>query len=56
VGQPNPEMVSVGCDEYLRLVPESPEGDGVDDTVAVALEDVAWAARTGAVFRMEAPA
>ena len=41
MGQPYPEMVAVGCNEHLRLVPQAAEGDGVDDAVAVALEQVA---------------
>jgi len=47
VGEPNAEMVSVGSDEYLRLVAEAAEGDGVDDPVAVALKRVARTAWCG---------
>ena len=45
VGQADPVMVAVGRDEHLRLVAKAAEGDRVDDPVAVALEDVARAAR-----------
>ena len=38
-------MVAVGRDEHLRLVAQAAEGDRMDDPVAVALEDVARAAR-----------
>ena len=44
VGEPDPEMVAVGRDEDLGLVPEAPERDRMDDPVAVALEGVARAA------------
>jgi hypothetical protein len=56
VGQANAVMVAVGRDEHLRLMPEAPEGDGVDDAVAIALEDVARASGTGVAFRMKATA
>jgi hypothetical protein len=49
-------MIAVGGDENLRLVAQAAEGDGVDDPVAVALEDVARSARAGLRFRMEAAA
>jgi hypothetical protein len=49
-------VVSVRCNEDLRLVPQAPEGNGMDDAVAIALEDVAGAARARAVFGMEAAA
>jgi len=49
-------MVAVGRDEHLRLMPEAPECDGVDDPVAIALEDVARASGTGVAFRMKATA
>ena len=49
-------MVAVGRDEHLRLVTKAAKGDGMDDPVAVALEDVARPARAGSVFRMEAAA
>ena len=45
VGQADPEMVAVGGDEDLGLVAQAAEGDRVDDPVAVALENVARAAR-----------
>ena len=41
VGEADPEMVAVGRDEDLGLVPEAAERDGMDDPVAVALEGVA---------------
>ena len=43
--QADPEMVAVGGDEHLGLVAQAAEGDRMDDAVAVALEDVARAAR-----------
>ena len=52
VGQPDPEMVAVGRDEHLGLVAQAAEGDRMDDPVAVALEDVARAARAGVDFGM----
>ena len=52
VGQADPEMVAVGRDEHLGLVAQAAEGDRMDDPVAVALEDVARAARPGVCFRM----
>ncbi len=54
VSQPDTEMVAVGGDEYLRLVAQAAKGDRVDDAVAVALEDIARAARSGVGFRVEA--
>ena len=45
VGQADSKMVAVGGDEHLGLVAEAAEGDRVDDAVAVALENVARAAR-----------
>jgi hypothetical protein len=56
VGQAHPVMVAVGGDKYLRLVAQAAEGDRVDDPVAVALEDVARAARAGRWFGMKAAA
>ena len=52
VGQADAEMIAVGGDEHLRLVAQAAEGDGMDDPVAVALEDVARPARAGVDFRM----
>jgi hypothetical protein len=45
-------MIAVGRHEHLGLVPEPPEGDRMDDTVAVALEDVTRPTRRGIDFRM----
>ena len=56
VGQADPEMVAVGRDEHLGLVAQAAEGDRMDDPVAVALEDVARAARAGVGFGMKAAA
>ena len=56
VGQADPEMVAVGSDEDLGLVPQPAEGDRMDDAVAVALEDVARPARSGIAFRVKPPA
>ena len=44
VGQPGAVVVALGRDEHLGLVLEAPEGLGVHDPVAVALE-------RGAVWR-----
>jgi hypothetical protein len=52
MGQADPIMISVGSDEDLRLVTESAEGDGMDDAVAIALEDVARASRRPIGFWM----
>jgi hypothetical protein len=49
-------VISVRCNEDLRLVPQASEGDGVDDAIAIALEDVAGPTRAGAIFTMEAAA
>jgi hypothetical protein len=49
-------MISVRRNEDLRLVTKAAEGDAVDDAVAVALENVARAARAGALFGMKAAA
>jgi hypothetical protein len=43
-------MVTVRGHEYLRLVPQPTEGDRVDESVAIALEDVTGAARTFVIF------
>ena len=53
VGQPDAIMVAVGRDEHLGLVAEPPESDRVDQPVAVALEDVARAARAAAILGVE---
>jgi hypothetical protein len=50
--QPNPIMIRIRCDEDLGLVPETTESDRVDDPVAVALENIAGAARAIVGFRM----
>ena len=52
VGQARPEMVALVVDEDLRLVGQSPEGGGVNDAVAIALE---VAAGRGCGFRDEPP-
>jgi hypothetical protein len=52
VSQPNPIVVAVRSDEHLRFVAESAEGDGMNDPVAVALEDVARASWRPIGFRM----
>ena len=53
VGQADAEMIAVGRDEHLGLVAQAAEGDRMDDPVAVALEDVARAARAVICFVME---
>src|SRR5438128_6625969 len=53
VSKAHAEMVAIGRDEHLRLVPEAAEGDRMNDAVAVALEDVARSARPGIAFRMQ---
>ena len=50
VRQAHAKMVAIGRDEHLGLVPQPAEGDRVDDAVAVALEDVARAARAAIGF------
>jgi len=52
VGKPDPIMVAVGSDEDLRLVTEATEGDGMDDPVAIALEDVSRTPRRAIGFGM----
>src|SRR3954469_5312455 len=42
--QPDAEMVAIGREEDLGLVPQAAEADRVDDAVAVALKRVARAA------------
>jgi hypothetical protein len=49
-------MIAVGGDEDLSLVAEAAESDGVNDPVAVALENVARATRALVRFGMEAAA
>ncbi len=49
-------MIAIGCDEHLGLVPQTAEGDRVDDAVAVALEDVARTARAAIGFGVQAAA
>lgn len=46
-------MVAVGSDEHLRLVSQPPERHGMDQPVAIALEDVARPARAAIVFGMQ---
>ena len=53
VRQAHPVMIAVGRDEDLRLVTKPPEGDRMDQPVAVALENIAWAARAAAVLGVE---
>ena len=53
VGQADPVMVAVGRDEDLGLVAQPAERDRVDQPVAVALEDVARAARAAIVLGMK---
>ncbi len=38
VGQADAIMIAIGRDEHLRLVPQPPERDRMDDPVAIALE------------------
>jgi hypothetical protein len=37
-------MVAIGGNKNLRLVAQATERDGVNDTVAVALENITWSA------------
>src|SRR5260221_11950579 len=53
VRQPHPIMIAVGRDEHLGLVAQAPERDGVDQPIAIALEDVAGAARAAAILGVE---
>src|SRR3546814_14979194 len=41
VREAHAEVIAVGRDEHLRLVPQTAEGAGMDDAVAVALKGVA---------------
>ena len=56
VGEPDPEMIAVGRDEDLGLVPQPAERDRMDDPVAVALEGVARAPVGALVFGVPAAA
>jgi hypothetical protein len=56
VREADAEMIAVGGDEHLRLVPQAAEGDRMNDPVAIALEDVARAARAGVRLRVKAAA
>src|SRR3954469_21619568 len=49
-------MVAVGGDEHLGFVSQTAERDGVDDPVAVALENVAWTARAEIGLSVQAAA
>src|SRR5260221_12437777 len=51
--QPHPIMIAVGRDEHLGLVAQAPERDRVDQPIAIALEDVAGAARATAILGVE---
>jgi hypothetical protein len=42
--QTDPKMVAIGGNKNLRLVAQAAERDGVNDTVAVALENITWSA------------
>jgi hypothetical protein len=45
-------MIAFGRDELLRVVPHAPDRDRVDDPVAIALKNIARAARAAVVLRM----
>jgi hypothetical protein len=42
--QADTEMVTIGRYKNLRLVAQAAERDRMDDTVAVALENITWSA------------
>src|SRR5512139_2573097 len=46
----HPEMVTIGCDEDLRLVPQASKGDRMDDAIAIALEGIARPSRSAIVL------
>jgi hypothetical protein len=48
VGEADSKMIAVRGDEHLGFVTQAAERDRMDDSVAVALKDVARAARTRA--------
>jgi hypothetical protein len=52
MGQADAVVIAVRRDEDLRLVTKTPEGDGVNNPVAIALENVTRAARRPVGFRM----
>src|SRR3954453_7714912 len=56
VGQPDPEVITVGGDEDLGLVTQPAERDRVNDAVAVALENVPRTARRGVGLVMKSAA
>jgi hypothetical protein len=41
VRQPNPEMISIRCNEDLRLVAQAAKGNRMDDAIAITLKGVA---------------
>src|ERR1700712_5375989 len=55
VGQPNAEMITVGRDENLCLVPQTSKADRMDDSVAVALKGRTRAACLSQHLEMLAP-
>jgi hypothetical protein len=50
VRKPHPKVIAIGRNEHLRFVPKTPEGNGVDDSVAIALKNVARPARARSRF------
>ena len=52
VGQADAVVIAVWRNEHLGFVAKPPEGDRMDDAVAIALEDVTRPARRGIDFRM----
>ena len=56
VGEADAEMVAVGRDEHLGLVPEATKRDRMDDAVTVALEGVARSAGDSGFLPVQASA
>lgn len=55
VGEPDPEMISIGCDKNLRLVPQSAKGNGMNNAVPVALKIASGTAHLSIGFAMLPP-
>jgi hypothetical protein len=56
VGEPNPEMIPIGGDKNLRLVPQSAKRDGMNNAVPVALKIASGAAHLSVGFAVLPPA
>jgi hypothetical protein len=55
VGEPNPEMIAIGRDKNLRLVPQSAKRDGMNNAIPVALKIASGATHLSVGFAMLPP-